>query len=235
MSHSKSSYIAASGLALLAGLAHGTVASAADPEIHDGSTRLNVTGTGSVDAAPDLLTATLLIQNEAVKAVDAQAKTNDAAHAAVTKAEKVAGVTVLTDSYDVSENRKDNKPSSWTARQTIQIKAKDASALLDLVGRLQANGLLLEGVSWSLSPEHQKELHRQAEKKAVDDLRSRSSEIANDLGLKVSSIASISVDEPLTVRPVAFMARAAMAAPTMRSEDQTVTANIQATVILKPQ
>lgn len=234
MIHSKPLYIAVCGIALL-GSVIGETSHAAAPAEPDGTTRLNVTGSGSVDAAPDRVTATLLVQNEAAKAVDAQAKTNDAAHNAVAKAEKISGVTVLTDSYDVSENRKDNKPSSWTARQTIQIRAKDASALLDLVGKLQASGLLLEGVSWSLSPEHQKELYRQAEKKAVDDLRSRSSEIADDLGLKVSSIASISVGEPLTVRPVAFMARAAMAAPTMRSEDQTVSATIRATVILKPQ
>lgn len=234
MIHSKPLYIAAGSIALLGSVIGGT-SHAAAPAESDGATRLSVTGSGSVDAAPDRVTATLLVQNEAAKAVDAQAKTNDAAHNAVAKAEKISGVTVLTDSYDVSENRKDNKPSSWTARQTIQIRARDASALLDLVGKLQASGLLLEGVSWSLSPEHQKELYRQAEKKAVDDLRSRSSEIADDLGLKVSSIASISVGEPLTVRPVAFMARAAMAAPTMRSEDQTVSATIRATVILKPQ
>ncbi|MCH4089859.1 SIMPL domain-containing protein [Acetobacter sp.] len=233
MIQSKSLYLATCGVAFLGSISSGAVYAAA-PADSDASTRLNVTGSGSVDAAPDLVTATLLVQNEAAKAVEAQAKTNDAARNAVTRAEKVVGVTVLTDSYDVSENRKDNKPSSWTARQTIQIKAKDASALLDLVGKLQASGLLLEGVSWSLSPEHQKELHRQAEKKAVEDMRNRSNDIAGDLGLKVSSIASISVDESLMVRPVAFMARAAMAAPTMRSEDQTVSATIRAEVILKP-
>lgn len=231
---SKSLYLVTCGIALMGSVSAGA-SYAAEPTTPDNTTRLNVTGSGSVDVAPDLVTATLLVQNEATKAVDAQARTNDAAHNAVTKAEKISGFTVLTDSYDVSENRKDNKPSSWTARQTIQIKAKDASALLDLVGKLQASGLLLEGVSWSLSPEHQKELYRQAEKKAVDDLRSRSNEIAGDLGLKVASISSISVGEPLTARPVAFMARAAMAAPTMRSEDQTVSATIRATVILKPQ
>ena len=138
---SKSLYLVTCGIALMGSVSVGATY-AAEPTTPDNTTRLNVTGSGSVDAAPDLVTATLLVQNEATKAVDAQARTNDAAHNAVTKAEKISGFTVLTDSYDVSENRKDNKPSSWTARQTIQIKAKDASALLDLVGKLQASGLL---------------------------------------------------------------------------------------------
>ncbi|NHN88914.1 SIMPL domain-containing protein [Acetobacter conturbans] len=227
----KSLFATATTFCLAAILAGPALAAGQDTEA--GTTRLTISGSGSVDAAPDMTTATLLAQNEAAKAVDAQARTNTLAHQTITTAEKIAGISVQSESYQVSENRSDNKAPSWTARQTIQVKAKDAGALLELVGKLQANGLLLEGVEWSLSPEHQKQLQRQAEQSAVKDMKDRADAIASDLGMKVASIATLSVNEPMLMRPMAMMARVAIAAPTMRPDDQTVSATVQATVLLK--
>ncbi|MFT8718067.1 SIMPL domain-containing protein [Acetobacter sp.] len=208
-------------------------AQAADDTSHPNDTKLNIGGTASVQAAPDEATATLLAQNEGSNAVDAQRKTNGLAQSAIALAEKATGVVVHSESYSVYENRPDKQPHSWTAQQTLSLTAKDSSGLLELVGKLQEKGLLLQNVSWSLSPEHQKQLQKQAEQQAVRDMKERADAIAATLGMKVTSIASLSVNEQPLIRPMALMARAEIApSPAMRPDSQTVTANVHATVIL---
>ncbi|NHO32287.1 SIMPL domain-containing protein [Acetobacter fallax] len=199
----------------------------------DDRTKLHVTGSGSVEASPDLITATLTVRTEAGNAARAQTGTNDMTHKAMTMTQGVSGVSASAGAYSVSQNSSgNNNPRNWEARQTLSVKSKNPETLLSLVGRLQSAGLLLEGLDWSLSDDHRKALMRDAEKQAVQDMLHRATGIASELSMKVASIADVTVDESMIPHPMMFMARAA-AAPMSTPDTQKVTAMVRATLLLK--
>jgi uncharacterized protein YggE len=219
------------GTSLLGG---GHAVAAETGEVRPDETRLQITGTGSLKAAPDQVTATLQVQSEAPKAVTAQGQTNKLAQTAMAAAEKINGITTSSEDYQVFENRVNNKPGTWTASQTISVRGTDAAAVLELVGRLQGLGLLLNNIAWSLSPDHQKQLESQAEQLAIRDMQARASTIASTLNMQVGQIQSLSVNEGFTSRPTPFMMRAAtLSAPVMKPDDQTVNATVRATLLLR--
>lgn len=210
-------------------------ASAAPTGADENVTKLHITGTGTAEAAPDMVTATLSAHAEAAGAVQAQSATNAMTRKAMAAAGSVSGVTFSAGAYTVgqrSADAKKNGAQAWEASQTITLHSENAETLLALTGRLQNDGLLLEGIHWSLSEEHEKTLRQEAEKRAVQDMQERSSRIAGLLSRKVSDIEDISVDDNGLMRPVMMMARMA-AAPVATPEQQKVTARVQATVLLK--
>ncbi|MBV1836561.1 SIMPL domain-containing protein [Acetobacter estunensis] len=201
---------------------------------HDVSTtKLDVSGTGSIEAQPDQATAIMVVEEENASAAAAQMRVNQRVHQAIELIRKTPALDVKAASYNTSrERRPNNNATSWVARQTLRIQGKDLATLLDVTGKLQGMGLVLEGVNWTLSPEHTRDLQRQAEKKALDDMRQRANDVAGNLGLKMVSFAEVSVNEPMVYRPMAMMARMAAASPEATPEEQTISANVHASVIL---
>jgi uncharacterized protein len=201
-------------------------------------TELTLSGTGTVHAAPDRLTATLFAESAATTAATAQARVNAQVRQATDAANGAGGVTVVTDDYSVQHDDSARPPSPpWTARQTIRLTGADGTALLDLVGKLQARGLALSGLDWSLSPTHRLDLTRQAEAEALKDVSRRADSAANVLGLKIATLRSVSLGDRSMPRPMpmAMMAaRAAALPPAAPAEEQDVTATATATFILHP-
>lgn len=221
--------------ACLAVPARAEPAASADTGTPSSHTVLHVSGRGSVESPPDLLSATLVAHAEGTAPATVQAHTNDMVRRAMGMARGVNGVTAEAGGYNVSQdNSTGPKQGSWTARQTIRIKSRDTDALLALVGRLQGAGLLLNGLDWSLSPEHRKELIRAAEKLAVDDMRQRAQAVAGDLGMKLTAITEVTVNEGMDIRPRMMMARADVAGPVATPESQSVEASVSATATLTP-
>ncbi|NHN85982.1 DUF541 domain-containing protein [Acetobacter musti] len=205
----------------------------ASPDSSDDGTKLHISGSGSAEASPDLIIATLTARSEASSAVRAQSETNEMMHKAMMMAQQVGNISSSAGSYFVSQTSPaNNMPKNWEARQTISIKSKNADTLLPLVGRLQSSGLLLEGIDWSLSDDHRKVLTLDAEKLATQDMLRRADGIASALSMKVATIVDVTVDEAMYPRPVMFMAKAA-AAPMSTPDSQKVTATVRATIILR--
>ena len=199
-------------------------------------TALTLSGTGTVHAAPDQLTATLFAEASAASAAAAQAHVNTLANTAI-EAGKAGNFTTVTENYSADHNDGGKAPA-WTARQTIRLTGADGAALLTLVGQLQAKGLALSGLDWSLSPDLRESLMRQAEAAALTDVRQRADAAAKVLGLKVASIRSISLSDRGMPRPMPMMmmARAVSAAvaPEAPAEQQDVSASASATFVLIP-
>lgn len=206
------------------------------------TTRLILSGSGTAQAQPDQLKAHFRIESRNSTAAAAQKAVNTLVHDAIEQAKKNKGITYTVQNYDVSEWRDDKikNKSTWSASQTLTLVSADSDELLPLTGQLQSNGLLLEGLEWSLSPEKQNTLLLEAKKNAVTDLQKQSDTLAQALKMHVVRFERISLSDTPFPRPLimAAMARSKMAedapAPSATAETQTVHATASATVLLAP-
>ncbi|ACI51912.1 protein of unknown function DUF541 [Gluconacetobacter diazotrophicus PA1 5] len=205
------------------------------PDTRLAATELTLSGTGTVHAAPDRLTATLFAESAAATAAAAQGRVNALVRQAMDAAHAAGGVTTVTEGYSVQHDDS-AKPPQWVARQTIRLAGADGTALLDLVGRLQARGLGLSGLDWSLSPDRRQDLTRQAESEALKDVRRRADSAAATLGLKIGTLRRVALGDRTMPRPMPMMMMAARAAvaPSAPAEEQDVTASATATFLLHP-
>ncbi|KXV62645.1 hypothetical protein AD949_10925 [Acetobacter orleanensis] len=218
-----------------------TAPALAESRPEDSYTRLELNGSGSVEAPPDQLIARFRAESREKTAATAQQAVNTLVHKAVEQSAKAAGVKAAVLQYSVSENQPDKGPSSWTASQALTFTAPNGTNLLPLTGQLQGEGLMLDDLSWSLSPENEKKLMLDAEQKAVEDLKKQAETLAATLGMHVVRFANVSLSHGGFPRPVMMMAmpaRAAMAdsapPPSSTAETQTVRASANATVLLAP-
>ncbi|GAN71667.1 hypothetical protein ASY01nite_15620 [Acetobacter syzygii] len=228
----------ASGMALLAHTATANAENSAD-----NLTRLELHATGTVQAAPDKLTARFRAESQNQSAASAQTGVNALVKKATDDAAKNADIKAAVLEYSVYENRPDKAKPYWTASQTLSFSATDGQNLLPLAGQLQAQGLILEGLDWSLSDEKRQTLFLEAEKKAITDLKKQADTLATSLGLHVSRFARVNVSDQAYPHPMPMMLRAASAAsqsdvvhynPSSTAENQTVRADLRATVVLAP-
>ncbi|WP_323989122.1 SIMPL domain-containing protein [Nguyenibacter sp. L1] len=220
---------------LLAGPVAGARAQDAAGRHGTADTELTLTGAGAVHAAPDRLTATLFAESNGATPAAVQGRVNSVIRQAVDAANAAGGLTIVTDSYVVQHDEA-ARPAQWTARQVIRLTGADGTALLTLVGQLQARGLGLSGLDWSLSPERRSALTQQAEAEALRDVRRRAEAAAKVLGMTMGPIRTIALQDQGTSRPMPMMMTAARASmpPTAPLEEQTVTAAATATIMLRP-
>ncbi len=201
-------------------------------------TMLHLSVTGSVQASPDELVADLMAQATSPAAANAQRRVNEIIATGMKTARSVAGIEARAISYSVSPN--DDKRSTWTAQQMLELRGADGPALLDLVGKLQQQGLATASLDWQLSPALRRKAHDQATTAALKELQERAASAAATLGLHVRFMRDVRLDEPDLVprgpfRPMGLAARAMAAPPpqaTATPED--VTAEAAADVVLRP-
>ncbi|PHK93243.1 hypothetical protein CR162_19485 [Pseudoroseomonas rhizosphaerae] len=135
----------AAGLALATPLAAqpATDAAATLPE-----TVLSLSETAEVKRAPDEVQASLRAEARGANAAAVQGQVNRAMEQALAAARAVPGLHAATGGYwtsRVDENR------GWLASQTLNLRAAEPAALLELVGGLQGQGLVLGDLGWRLS------------------------------------------------------------------------------------
>ncbi|OUJ00211.1 SIMPL domain-containing protein [Acetobacter cibinongensis] len=203
-------------------------------------TKLDLTGKGSVQAAPDQLTASFRAESRSNSAAAAQQAVNTLVHKATEQAKQAEGVKYAVLHYAVSELNDDKaKHSAWSASQNLTFTASDGQSLLPLTGQLQASGLLLQGLDWSLSADKEKALQLEAEKAAVADLKKQAETLAASLGLHVVRFTHVSISGQPFPRPMFMAAMAARSmdsgpAPSSTAETQTVSASVSGTALLAP-
>nr|WP_298798276.1 SIMPL domain-containing protein [uncultured Acetobacter sp.] len=234
-----SSRIAATSTLALALTASSPAFAQTKPE--EAYTRLEISGSGSVKAAPDQLIARFRAESRDKSAAAAQKAVNALVHKAVEQSGKATSVKAAVLQYSVSESHPDKTaPSSWIAWQSLTFTAPDGTDLLPLTGQLQGEGLMLEDLSWSLSSDNQKKLMLEAEKNAVEDLKKQADTLATSLGLHVLRFANVSIANNSFPRPMLMMAMPASGPgdsappPSSTAEVQTVRATASATVLLAP-
>jgi len=211
------------------------VARAAPPEapLPPGATLLHLSATGTVQEAPDLLVAQLAAEATSADPVAAQKQVNRLIAAATSLTAKVDGVVPHLAGYSVEHSGE--KQQLWTARQTLGLQATNATALLELVGRLQGSGLVIGDLAWTLSPARMEEAERLATDKALKTLQANAAAAARSLGLKVGTIRDVTLsDSGNGPRPMMRMKAMAMASPEATQDAQDVSREASAEIELDP-
>ena len=192
-------------------------------------TRLRVSESGSVTMQPDELVASLHIEARATTAAEAQEQVNRAMAAAMATARAVPGARVTTGHYAA---RTDREKQEVVAQQSLNLRGPEA--LVALVGRLQAEGLLLDHITWQLTEAAQRQGRDDATRAAIRAVQERGAAIARDLGLRVAAMRDLYVEAaPEAARPMMAARAMAATAPSVTAEDITVTARVTADLLLR--
>jgi uncharacterized protein YggE len=213
-----------------AALALGLSVSAAAAE-----TVLHLSDTETVYAQPDELVAIVEAQANAASPQEAQTRVNTAVAAALEQAHRLPDLGISTGFYRVFHIRQPH--DTWQASQSITLRTHDGSALLPLVGTLQAQGLTVDQLAWQLSDAQQRKYRDEALHQAIAALRGRAEDAASTLGLRFDSFREVRLEPapPVMPLPRAMMAAAAApVGPSAESEDMPVTATADADVVLQP-
>jgi len=198
-------------------------------------TRLHLSASASVAAAPDLLVADLLARASSTAPAAAQRQVDVLVARAMQQAHAAKGVLALALDYSVEPS--DAKPPGWTAEQTIELRSGDGAALLALVGHLQAQGLAVSSLGWRLSEPARRRAAAEATRLALRDLQNRARDAAATLGLRVDRLEDVWLGggSPLQPRrgPMMMAARAAPP-PEETAAPAEISADVSAELLLRP-
>lgn len=194
-------------------------------------TGLNFSVSGQAQSAPDLLTIHLYGQTEDASSVEAQNALNSLIAKALKLSASAGKVTARAGSYSVYDNSSKHEPTHWTARQTLSLSSKDAVHLLEIAGKLQNMGLLMDRVEWSLAPSTHDRLQEEAKTEALKKVQREADLSAKTLNLHVLGLKQISIEADDS-RPIAVMmaADSASAAVPPQATQETQTVSVTVTV-----
>ena len=211
-------------------------AQTAPPALATGQeTRLNLSATGSVQAAPDQLVAALVAQDTSASAADAQRRVNTLIARGMQAAGLVPSVDARAVGYGVAPA--DTTRTKWIAQQTLELRGGDGPALLDLTGKLQEQGFVTESIEWQMSPPLRRKSYLAATSVALRALYEQAAAAAATLGLRFDHYATIQL-QPRELRPgrpmMALAAKSSGPSPQTTAAPEDVTADVSAEVLLRP-
>ncbi|MGH7118866.1 MAG: SIMPL domain-containing protein [Acetobacteraceae bacterium] len=199
------------------------------------ATILHLSSSATVKVMPDQLDAVLAAEIGADTPIKAQAEVNGMVGRALAEARAVSAVTTSTGSYSVWHIA-DPHPG-WRAQQTISLTATDGPALLALVGTLQADGLSVSSLAWSLREQTEEAAHDKAESMALAGLKARAERAAKLLGMHFAGFRAVWLipQEGSPPRPMALMAARTVPEPSAVAGEISVTATVTAAATLDEQ
>lgn len=202
------------------------------------ATTLDLAVTGSADHVPDAMVARLAATASAPTAADAQRHVNTAMAEALHEASRIKGLAATTGGYSVMPDNAHH--TAWRAQQSLTLRfaaAPDKAAarpVLTLIGRLQARGMLLEGISGTLTPTTMRQTRDAAIGDAAVQLRSEAAATAKALGERLGRITHLRLDVASPIRPfMRAMPMLAVAAPSAQPGPISETVNLSATIRLE--
>lgn len=194
-------------------------------------TRLRLSESGSVQARPDELTATLRVEIRAATAAAAQEQVNQRVAASLAAIRAIEGVQVTTGPYGAHTDR---DKQEVVAQQSLNLKGGQGEALLALIARLQSEGMLLDNLGWHLSDAAARTARDGATRAAIRAVQERGASVARDLGLRVYALRDLYIEAAPEGRPMMMAARAAgPTAPSVTAEEITVSARVTADLLLR--
>ncbi|HEX6840099.1 MAG TPA: SIMPL domain-containing protein [Stellaceae bacterium] len=163
----------------------------------------------------DELVLLLRVEATAKTARDAQDEINRRMPAALDEAKKVASVKAETPAMNVFEVREPNKQPVWKATEALQLRSKDFTAALALLGRLEEQGLLVSALNFEVSRDALKSIEDALTAEALKRLQIRAAAIAGDMGLSVDHVRSVQIGDAGVPgpRPLVYGGMAAARAP----------------------
>lgn len=209
-------------------------------------TILSLSASGSAQGEPDEAVAHLEIQATKPDAASAQADVNTAMTKALAQARAVQGVVATTGSYNTYTTMDEpQKQRQSTAQQSLTLTQPATNGVPDkafttLLGKLQADGLMLTGLDGDLSKAGAQQVQKLALQDAINNLRTQAQDIASALHKKVGAMQSLNVDTGNhyavpQFQPRIMAAAAPMAAPPASAPAEiTVNTNVSAKIELDP-
>lgn len=230
-------------------LAAPAMAQNAPAPLPPGQTMLNISATERTDVQQDLLIASLRYEKEGNDAKAIQNEINAVMKKAIEAAKGVTTVEVATEQYYVypydpdpamTEKTGDSKPI-WRGAQGIELRGKNPDDLLKLAGQLQEMGLLMNNLSYTLSPDKADEVKDSLMESALAKVKTRAERAAKALNKSSTELVEISVDSnvPEFPRPMMMMKSGmesmdSMAAPSAEPGQSEITLTVSARALLKP-
>ncbi|MCB1531705.1 MAG: SIMPL domain-containing protein [Alphaproteobacteria bacterium] len=209
---------------------------------------LHISATEQREVDQDLLIANLRIEVEDKSNKTVQNDVNTAMKKALDLAKNYKDVKAVTRGYNVYQydrngGRKDRTPDMvWKGQQSVELKSKNSEELLELAGKIQEAGFLMNGLSYTLSPEVAAQVQDEMLEAALEKLRTRAERAAKALGKSKAELKEINTNgnyvpqPPMYARGMEMMAMAAdakMAAPVASPGETTITMNVSAKALLK--
>jgi len=210
----------------------------------EGQTLITLTVTERTRVGQDTLTADLRIEADDRDAAAVQNRINQAMAEALAAARAVDEVSVSTGYYGVyqyNRNPSGNRADEvWRGSQNLTLESRDATALLELAGRLQAMGFVMNQLSYSLSTERADEVRDGLMEAALTRAREKADRAAAALGKSDVEIATVDIDSqsggyapPVMMRAMAADASMEMAAPSADAGETEVTLTVRVQAVAK--
>jgi len=203
-------------------------------------TLLHLSETAQRDVPRDLLHATLAATVTDADAAKVQAEINRRMTAALARVKQSPDIAVETEGYSVYQDNPDKAPARWHGSQSLTLTGKDFAGVLALVGALQQQGLVTQGLAPDISVEARRSVEDALTDEALARLKQRGDKIAASLGVKVAGFRDIRVGNasPPPVRPFLMRAAGAAAAPAplpvAEPGSATVSVTIEGEIALAP-
>lgn len=186
----------------------------------------------------DWLMATLGVDEEGSDAAELAVRVNRRMGEALALAKAAEEIEVSSGAYQTHPvyDRDREKIARWRARQDLVIESASVDSLTGLVGRLQAQGLLLRGVSFSVSPETRERLEEELIVEALSAFRQRAGLIARGIGRRGWNLMSLSIGQQPSPVPylqqgrVMALEAAAEVSPAFESGKSMLSVSIDATI-----
>lgn len=217
----------------------------------DGQTLLNISATERTQVQQDLLMASLRVEKEGTDPKLVQDQINEIMKKALEKAKAVKDIETSTGGYYVYQYDPNPQPAdratpstamAWRGSQTIDLQSVKADDLLKLAGELQALGLVMGNLSYTLSPAKADEAKDALMEKTLAKVKTRADRAAKAMGKSKMELIEISVDSSDSVTPYPMMRAMAMEAsgsakmdtPSAEPGLSDITLTVSARALLKP-
>lgn len=217
------------------------------PPLPDGHIILNVSATEQTDVQQNILIASLRADKRGSDPKSVQSDINALMAQALAKAKASPSIQVSTGQYYVysidpqAEAGKPAKgPRQWQGVQSLQMKGEDSATILKLAGDLQDMGLIMDGLSYTLSPEKADAAREDLMEKALAKVQAKAQRAAKSLGKPKAELVEVNVDssnQGVPPRPMMMsMAKSAAAdtPPVAEPGTEQIDLTVTARAVLKP-
>jgi predicted secreted protein len=188
----------------------------------------------------DWIAATLGVEEESSDAASLAARVNQRMAGALALAKGDQRLTVSSGAYQTQPVYDRTRIVRWRASQDLVIETPEVDALTEMAGKLQAQGLLLRGVSFSVAPETRERVDDELIVEALSVFRERAGLIARGLGRRGWNLMNLTLGEaglppvPLyRTRAMGMEAADASVAPAFESGRSTLRVEVNATIELE--
>ena len=231
--------LAAAALAWLALVAGGPVLGQENGERDPDEVRVFLQETAGRTLANDRVLAYLRAERQGLDPVGVQSEVNRLMQPGLEAARAVEGVRASTEGYAVYYREDERR---WVGQQRLRLDAGDPGRLLPLVGALQEQGFLMDGLDSYLSPEAADAVTDELTAETIRRLQERARRVAETLGLGSVRLTELHLGgagepPPVPLRAMAMESRAAtadMAPPAFEAGETRVEVRANATAVLSP-